>query len=198
MKSASQMSLLIRAKKKKMQDNPDVIDLGGSPSMDAQDEAIADRDQETKRLGLDRNLPHPMEQTPKDWMDSQDAEHEAEEPLSEEAQLMADGGRVEGKHADNHAYNYDDMQAAKGVNKVLPQYDRKSKRLGHGGSESHWGGKNKPETQKRMHKEVLEEGRKIHPKLKGLAEGGVVDHEQEAMDEAKAKRRDRLAKMMGR
>jgi outer membrane scaffolding protein for murein synthesis (MipA/OmpV family) len=57
MKSASQMSQLIRAKKKKMMEDPDVIDSGGSPSKDLQDEVIDERDDMTKELGLDHNDP---------------------------------------------------------------------------------------------------------------------------------------------
>lgn len=55
MKSASQMSALIRAKKKKMQEDPDVIDRGGSPSMDAQDIDQAEREEATEEL--DENEP---------------------------------------------------------------------------------------------------------------------------------------------
>lgn len=57
MKSASDLSAQIRAKKKKMQEDPDVIDSGGSPSMDAQDLGIAKRQEATD--SLDENMPAP-------------------------------------------------------------------------------------------------------------------------------------------
>jgi hypothetical protein len=78
-------------------------------------------------------------------------------PAEKDMSAPMEKGQNDGKHANNHAYNFDDMQAQKGVNKVLPHYDRKTGKLGHGGSEAHWGGKAKPETQKRVHKETLNE-----------------------------------------
>lgn len=57
MKSAAEMSKMIRTKKKAMQDDPDVVDSGGSPSMDLQDEEIAKRDEMT--AAMDQNHPMP-------------------------------------------------------------------------------------------------------------------------------------------
>lgn len=58
MKSASEMSAMIRAKKKKMKEDPDVIDSGGSPSMDLQDLDIARREEATDALNQNKPTPH--------------------------------------------------------------------------------------------------------------------------------------------
>lgn len=55
MKSASHMSMLIRAKKKLMQEDPDVIDSGGSPKMDLQD--IENHRLEEATDAMDENIP---------------------------------------------------------------------------------------------------------------------------------------------
>lgn len=46
-----------------MMEDPDVIDSGGSPSMDLQDEDLMEKNNMTKEMGLDHNDPkevHPM------------------------------------------------------------------------------------------------------------------------------------------
>jgi len=96
---------------------------------------------------------------------------------------MDKGGET---HSHNHRYNFDDEQAMKGVNKVLPRYDRSTGKLHHGESESNWGGKLKNETRIKKHKEVLEEMKSMpNPKLKGLAEGGKVSMDQSWADQFK-------------
>jgi hypothetical protein len=73
MKSASQLSQLIRAKKKKMQEDPDVIDSAGSPSMDAQDIDHAKRLEATDELNENIPVEHDQanEQSPADEMDDE-------------------------------------------------------------------------------------------------------------------------------
>lgn len=58
MKSASKMSLLIREKKKAMAMNPDVIDSGGSPSQDLQDQEIERLKQATDELNDNNPMSH--------------------------------------------------------------------------------------------------------------------------------------------
>jgi hypothetical protein len=111
MKSAAQMSLEIRAKKKKMQDDPNVIDSGGSPSMDLQDEVISDRDDMTKALGLDKNdpkekadldQPHPsMAEETRDEHDPKPEDHAPvlSEDEMDDTQEMAMGGSIGGRGA---------------------------------------------------------------------------------------------------
>lgn len=83
MKTASQLSLEIRRKKKAMQDNPDVVDLSGIP-IDKQDEDIAEANEMTKELGLDKNHPKEHNEEPSAhavlMADSEDRKHEAMAP----------------------------------------------------------------------------------------------------------------------
>lgn len=92
MKSASQMSLEIRAKKKAMQADPNVVDLSGV-SMDKTDEDIMQANEMTSDLGLDTNKPmtHHMDL----MADSHDRKAELEAPMSDETHMMAEGGKVE-------------------------------------------------------------------------------------------------------
>lgn len=55
MRDPKKMSELIRAKKKKMMQDPDVIDSGDSPSEDLQDLEIARQNETT--MALDKNTP---------------------------------------------------------------------------------------------------------------------------------------------
>jgi hypothetical protein len=82
MKSASQMSLEIRRKKKAMQDDPQVVDLSGIP-MDKTDEDVMDRDAMTTDLGLDTNKPKAHSEAPDDMVD-------ASEPPSPEVNMPSD------------------------------------------------------------------------------------------------------------
>lgn len=95
---------------------------------------------------------------------------------------MAKGGRAYADtYAHNHTYNYDDMMAAKGVHKIAPAMEKG--RVVHGKSEAGEAtrgegmfrrGKN-PSTAKVIHEQVLSESRSMpKPKLKGLAEGGII------------------------
>lgn len=184
MRSASAMSLEIRRKKKEAQNSPELLDLSGEMT-DKTDEDTAEQDAMTQELGLEHNTPKQHDEEPSEHeealTDSHDTEPEEEEPDSKRTR-MAKGGKV-GEHASNHSYNFDDSQSVKGVNKVLPHYNRETKKLEHGGSESHWGGKNSLETQKKMHRETLEELRSMpKPKLEGLAEGGSVDDMKKRKD----------------
>jgi hypothetical protein len=45
-------------------------------------------------------------------------------------------GQNEGKHANNHIHNYDDMTSVKGVHQVVPVYDRTNGKLEHGRSDA--------------------------------------------------------------
>lgn len=69
MKSAAQMSLEIRRKKKAMQDDPQVVDLSGIP-MDKTDEDVMERDAMTTELGLDANHPKEHSEAPDDMVDT--------------------------------------------------------------------------------------------------------------------------------
>jgi hypothetical protein len=97
MKTASQMSKEIRAKKKAMKDRMDVVDLSGIP-MDKTDEDIMDRDQMTSELGLDTNHSRMRDEEPtaqQELMaDAHDRAHEAEAPDSKRIRMMAEGGQV--------------------------------------------------------------------------------------------------------
>lgn len=80
MKSASQMSLEIRRKKKAMQVDPQVVDLSGIP-MDKTDEDIMDQEAMTTDLGLDTNHPKEHSEEPDDMVDhSQPPAPEVSEP----------------------------------------------------------------------------------------------------------------------
>lgn len=96
MKSASQMSMEIRAKKKKMMEDRGVIDSGGSPSMDLQDEDIMERESMTKDLGLDHNDPM---HTPDDPDEMPMAEHreELEKPNHQGEHQTTDDAGIEEK-----------------------------------------------------------------------------------------------------
>lgn len=83
MKSASQMSLEIRRKKKAMQDDPQVVDLSGIP-MDKTDEDELERDAVTTDLGLDMNHPKDRSEEPDDMVD--DSAPPAAEPNETEAE----------------------------------------------------------------------------------------------------------------
>ncbi len=73
MKSSKQMSELIRAKKKKMMEDPDVIDTGGSPKEDLQDLEITRLQEATDEL--DENKPEEHSEghdtSPKEEMDEE-------------------------------------------------------------------------------------------------------------------------------
>lgn len=76
MKSPGEMSAMIRRKKKDMQDDPGVVDLSGIP-MDKTDEDIMERDEMTKELGLDKNMPKDHSEEPAELTQSAPApEHE--------------------------------------------------------------------------------------------------------------------------
>jgi hypothetical protein len=79
MKSASEMSLEIRRKKKAMQADPSVVDLSGIP-MDKTDEDVMDRNVVTKDLGLDHNMPKSFSEEPDDM-------HETSEPEAPKASM---------------------------------------------------------------------------------------------------------------
>ncbi len=91
MKSASQLSLEIRRKKKAMQADPGVVDLSGIP-MDKTDEDIMEANEMTSDLGLDTNKP--MSAHGELMADSHDRKAELEAPLSDEVQMMANGGEA--------------------------------------------------------------------------------------------------------
>jgi hypothetical protein len=74
MKSASHMSSLIRAKKKKMQEDPDVIDISGSPKEDLQDLDI-ERQNETAEQN--------DENTPKERSEGLDLSNASEDKMEE-------------------------------------------------------------------------------------------------------------------
>lgn len=118
MKSPKQMSSLIRAKKKKMEEDPDVIDSGNSPSMDLQDVDLAKRMSETDEL--DENHPkHEEEESETHESEEHEAMQESHEdnaginihihatshPIDDEsaaaAEKMAEGGEVELDEEDN-------------------------------------------------------------------------------------------------
>jgi len=88
MKSPSRMSQMIREKKKKMQENPDVIDSGDSPSMDAGDEMVMHQNEVTD--DLDENKPEEHSEE----ADAESAPSEEQEPMESTARvkLMAHGG----------------------------------------------------------------------------------------------------------
>ncbi len=82
MKTASQLSLEIRRKKKAMQDDPAVVDLSGIP-MDKQDEDIMEANELTSDLGLDTNKPKEHSSIPSHaslMEDSHSRAHEAQAP----------------------------------------------------------------------------------------------------------------------
>lgn len=99
MKSASALSMEIRAKKKAMQSDPSVIDSGGSPSMDLQDEELMERNAMTKQLGLDKNEPNEQdnenEQPEQELSQEHDPAPEKEDPLDGDTEMLADGGEVD-------------------------------------------------------------------------------------------------------
>lgn len=80
MKSASQMSMLIRAKKKLMQEDPDVIDSGGSPKVDLQDLEIQRLQQATEDLHTNMPKEHMGKEKDVDPR-MEDAEEEHEQPM---------------------------------------------------------------------------------------------------------------------
>ncbi len=77
MKSTKQLSSLIRAKKAKMKEDPDVIDSGGSPKEDLQDLEIARQDETTE--ALDHN-------DPKERSEGHDMSNAAESREEEQSQ----------------------------------------------------------------------------------------------------------------
>lgn len=83
MKSATQMSMEIRKKKKAMQDQHDVVDLSGIPE-DKTDLDIAEQEELTTELGMDTNKPKEHNTDPYSHQalmkDSHDAAHEAKAP----------------------------------------------------------------------------------------------------------------------
>src|SRR5271166_4146930 len=74
MRSPSRMSEMIRAKKKLMREDPDVIDSGGSPRHDLQDIEIKKRDEATDEL----NDNNPKEHDTMNDMDGNDMSPAAE------------------------------------------------------------------------------------------------------------------------
>lgn len=90
MRSAAHMSQLIRAKKKKMQEDPDVIDAGGSPKEDLQDLEI-ERQNETSAQ-TDHN-------TPEERSEGLDLSNKAED---------ADEMKEQSNHKDENANHRDD------------------------------------------------------------------------------------------
>lgn len=76
MKSASAMSMLIRAKKKKMMEDPDVVSLSGIPE-DATDLMI--KKQHTETDDLDENIP----KVHSEMNEASAAEEHAEEKLQD-------------------------------------------------------------------------------------------------------------------
>ncbi len=96
MKSASQMSLMIRRKKKEMQDDPGVIDESGIPR-DKQDEDLQDQSELTTELGMDTNHSKMRNEEPTAHQvlmeDSADRAHEAQEP-DPKLMHMAEGGEL--------------------------------------------------------------------------------------------------------
>lgn len=98
MKSASQLSKEIRAKKKAMQDKHDVVDLSGIP-MDATDEEIMHQESLTSDLGLDTNEPkqaHPTNTSPNAHTLVEDRAADAEASIPDEAKRkrMARASRI--------------------------------------------------------------------------------------------------------
>lgn len=79
------MSSLIRAKKRKMKEDPDVIDSGGSPECDLQDLDIERQNETTK--DLDKN--HPMEHSSGEYLsnsaESTEEQHEQKTHKGENA-----------------------------------------------------------------------------------------------------------------
>lgn len=84
MKSPERLSQMIRAKKKLMQENRDVIDSGGSPSMDLQDEDSMRREEIGDALS---------ENTPKEHSDGEGLSPEAEMTEEEHEQHSNDNPR---------------------------------------------------------------------------------------------------------
>ncbi len=78
MKSTKQMSSLIRAKKRKMQEDPDVIDNGGSPKEDLQDLELDRQNHSTE--ALDKNTPKEHDE----GNDKSNADESSEETRSQD------------------------------------------------------------------------------------------------------------------
>jgi hypothetical protein len=74
MKSASQISALIRAKKKKMKEDPDVVDMANKHAMDAQD--ILD---EHEREGAPEDHNEPIESAAEDEADEKRGKRNSEQ-----------------------------------------------------------------------------------------------------------------------
>lgn len=96
MKSASQMSLEIRRKKKEANkpETDDAVDLSGIPD-DATDQLLRKQESLTTDLGLDHNKPKPEEAVNHQSLmaDSHSRQHEAEtEDQDMELEHYADGG----------------------------------------------------------------------------------------------------------
>lgn len=167
MKSAAQMSMEIRAKKKAMQADPNVVDLSGIP-MDKTDEDIMEQNEMTAKLGLDTN--HPMSAHGELMADSHNRVHEDEEPLSDEVHMMANGGMLKGVHQGSQTAGPGRSKAginAEGHSDTGSLVNRKAAR--------------------REHRRVLSEMQDMpKPKLQGLAEGGEVDDDmkKDKMSEA--------------
>lgn len=183
----------IRMKKRKMQDDPDVVDSGDSPGLDAQDIDNHERMSLTKDLGLDHNEPGPGEDHEDNDLgprlqsedpsamsladeDGSDAPHEEEEPLSKAVHMMAEGGDVKGVHKEQkHPLT---GESRKGRSEAGDYVDQ-------AGQEKSSYARQSLNTAKGLHKDVLNQMRSMpKPKLQGLAEGGSVDAEQEDMSEA--------------
>ena len=103
MKSASQMSLEIRRKKKEanMPETDDAVDLSGIPD-DATDQLLRKQESLTSDLGMDTNKPKPEEAVNHQSLmaDSHNRQHEAEtEDQDMELKDYADGGMVGGRGA---------------------------------------------------------------------------------------------------
>lgn len=88
MKTAAQMSLEIRRKKKAMQADPAVVDLSGIP-MDKTDEDIMEQEQLTTKLDLDTNHPKERSEEPDDMADKHSPPHEemASDPELDEMKM---------------------------------------------------------------------------------------------------------------
>jgi len=91
MKSPSHLSSLIRAKKRKMKEDPDVIDSGGSPREDLQDLDI-ERQNESS-MAMDHN-------DPKEHDEGQDLSNASESREEESAQKISNGSMEGREEAD--------------------------------------------------------------------------------------------------
>lgn len=146
------------------------------------------------------NVEHEMDKHPGKSHRAQDLAVAYSVQKEAKKKRMAQGGDVEkGKHADNHAYNYDDTQSAKGVNKVAPVYNQTENRMEHGNSEGGLPAKRAygpSKAAKRHHEETLSELRSMpKPKLEGLARGGEVEHDHKELERKMSMRQPKHAKL---